>query len=63
VIKGMIRTILITNLCFYYIISFCAADCIFDFVIVVFVANCEFEYFVVFDKMINWCTFERKIGL
>ena len=22
-----------------------------------------FSVFVVFDKMINWCTFERKIGL
>jgi hypothetical protein len=47
---------------FYYSISYCVADCIFDFVIVVFVANCELEYFAVFDKMINCCTFEGKIG-
>jgi hypothetical protein len=48
---------------FYFVICLSKSDCIIDFVIVVFVVDCEFEYFVVFDKMINWCTFERKIGL
>jgi hypothetical protein len=33
---------------FYFIISLYAADFIFDFVIVVFVVDCEFEYFVGF---------------
>jgi hypothetical protein len=45
---------------FYYIISLCVADRIFDFVIVVFVGDCKFEYFVVYDKMINCWSFERK---
>lgn len=38
----------------------CMADCIFDSMIVVFVVDCGSEYSVSFDKMINWCSLERK---
>ena len=41
----------------------CVISRMLNSMIVLFVIDCEIEYFVVFDKMINWCTFERKIGL